>query len=153
MRQGFQDWVPLSFSWSVSPAAHAGPGPDAEKAVPSASHGCSCLTPTRVRTIHPEPRVMTGFVQLCAGGAITLVLLGATRGLGVWERVVWVGPGARGQGGAAKLILASGTLSVPLTQAAPGLRKQSSSSGGPPGGTRVPFSAGGIRSSNRPHCP
>lgn len=82
----------------MSPAAHAGPGPDAEKAVPSASRCYCCSTPTdthQVRTSHPEPRVVTGFVQLCAGGAMALVLLVATRGLGVWERVVWVGPGAR----------------------------------------------------------
>lgn len=41
---------------------------------------------------------------------------------------------ARSQGGAAKLILASGVLSMSPTQATPGLRKQSRSRGGPTGG-------------------
>lgn len=85
---------------SMSPAARTGPGPDAEQAVLSASCFCCCPTPTWMRANPPEPRVVTGFVQLCAGGAIVLVLLGATRGLGSVGKgcVGW----ARSQGGAAK---------------------------------------------------
>lgn len=98
-----------------SPAACTGPGPDAEQAVLSASCFCCCPTPTWMRATSPEPRVVTGFVQLGAGGAIVLVLLEATRGLGSVGKgcVGW----ARSQGGAAKQNLASGVLSVPPAQA------------------------------------
>lgn len=66
----FQDWVlvPLFSVLPYAGSCAAGPGPDAEKAVLSAF--CShCLSYAHHSGAGPpEPRVVTGFVQLCAGG-------------------------------------------------------------------------------------
>lgn len=67
-------------------------GLDTEKAVQSASRA-SCL-PASSEWESPEPRVVTGFVQLRAGRAVVTVLLGATSGVGDVGKVMWVEPGA-----------------------------------------------------------
>lgn len=97
---------------------------------------------------------MTGFVQLRAGEAVVLVLLGATRGVGNVGKgcVGW----ARSHRGAAKLTGASQRHSVPLTQAPPTLlsREKSPEAEEAPGdGQGFNFQLGTSRSSSGPHCP
>ena len=68
------------------------------------------------------------------GRAVVLVLLGATRGMGMWENVVWVVPGATEE---CAFYASSLGTSHP-----PGLRKQPGGRGGPTRGTGLQFSAG-----------